>query len=169
MTDQAKQPNIDLNSLKLREYAEFDRWDDFIAAIDEFQKKTFIKLTVITSKKLKTPEETGKKKRSNAVTTPKRKDLKLRFGYQYLKMVCKHYGRYVSTSKGIRPNQQTAKLGCPTFMYASYDLRKDKFIVRHLKINCNHELRDENVVLAKLLQKPVKQTKARLGNFFKYV
>lgn len=161
-----RDPSINLTDLKLRLYAEFETWDDFVSAVDEFQKKTFIKLTIITSKKLKTVEEARRK--SKKVVLPdtsddedetkmkgKRKRNKTRFEYQYLKLTCKHYGRYVSTSKGIRPNQKTAKLECPTFLYASYDHYKDKFIIKQMNIACNHELKDEDVALPKLLQRTI--------------
>ena len=169
MGDIVKDPSINLNDLKLHLYAEFETWDDFVAAVDEFQKKTFIKLTIITSKKLKTVEEARKKSKkmilpdtsddedenkSHQLKGKKRKN-KSRFEYQYLKLTCKHYGRYVSTSKGIRPNQKTAKLECPTFLYASYDHYKDKFIIKQMNISCNHELKDEDVALPKLLQKTI--------------
>ena len=166
MSDKVNDPNIDLNDLELHLHAEFDTWDAFVAAVDEFQRETFIKLTVITSKKLKTVEEASKKNKKKRLpdtsNTPngKRKRNKLRFGYQYIKLTCKHYGRYVSTSKGIRPNQKTAKLNCPSFLYASYDYCKDKFIIRRMKIACNHERKDEDVVLPRLLQKAIKQKNA---------
>jgi len=44
---------VDLETLKLKANAEYDTWDDFVDAVDEFQRKTCIKLTIITSKKLK--------------------------------------------------------------------------------------------------------------------
>ena len=168
MSDIVKDPSIDLSELKLHLYAEFETWDDFVAAVDEFQKKTFIKLTIITSKKLKTVEEARKKNKKIILPDTsddeeenklkgKRKRNKSRFEYQYLKLTCKHFGRYVSTSKGIRPNQKTAKLECPTFLYASYDHYKDKFIIKQMNISCNHELKDEDVALPKLLQKTITQ------------
>lgn len=167
MTEVVRAPNVNLQDLKLHLYAEFETWDDFVAAVDEFQKKTFIKLTIITSKKLKTVEEARKKNKKMILPDTsedeedenklkgKRKRNKSRFEYQYLKLTCKHYGRYVSTSKGIRPNQKTAKLECPTFLYASYDHYKDKFIIKQMNISCNHELKDEDVALPKLLQKTI--------------
>jgi len=169
MSEVVKDPTLNLNDLKLHLYAEFETWDDFVEAVDEFQKKTFIKLTIITSKKLKTAEASRKSK-SNAAKLllpdtsddeeenklkGKRKRNRSRFEYQYLKLTCKHYGRYISTSKGIRPNQKTAKLECPTFLYASYDHYKDKFIIKQMNISCNHELKDEDVALPKLLQKTI--------------
>ena len=168
MSDIVKDPSIDLSELKLHLYAEFETWDDFVAAVDEFQKKTFIKLTIITSKKLKTVEEARKKNKKIILPDTsddeeenklkgKRKRNKSRFEYQYLKLTCEHFGRYVSTSKGIRPNQKTAKLECPTFLYASYDHYKDKFIIKQMNISCNHELKDEDVALPKLLQKTITQ------------
>ena len=168
MSEIVKDPSVDLSELKLHLYAEFETWDDFVAAVDEFQKKTFIKLTIITSKKLKTVEEARKKNKKMILPDTsddeeenkmkgKRKRNKSRFEYQYLKLTCKHFGRYVSTSKGIRPNQKTAKLECPTFLYASYDHYKDKFIIKQMNISCNHELKDEDVALPKLLQKTMGQ------------
>lgn len=204
---------VDLDSLRLKLFAEFDTWDDFVDAVDEFQKKTCIKLTIITSKKLKANEKrrtrshnsenqfegeeemegggageegdggvgeenveeaqiqppaqqsqqstTARKSRRQANKLNGQKEDqrvkgggdKTRFEYQYLKLTCKHYGRYTSTSKGIRPNQKTAKLECPTFLYASYDHYKDKFVIKQMLINCNHELKDEDVSLPRLLQR----------------
>lgn len=103
MGEIVKDPTINLNDLKLHLYAEFETWDDFVAAVDEFQKKTFIKLTIITSKKLKTAEASRKSK-SNAAKLllpegsddedenklkGKRKRNRTRFEYQYLKLTCK--------------------------------------------------------------------------------
>ena len=149
---------VDLNSLRLRLYAEFDDWQDFVSAVDEFQKKTLIKLTITTSKK-SNPESSGKKKSkmiifSNGDGDESTNDLSLKrnFEYKYLKLTCKHYGSYRSTSRGIRPNQSTTKLMCPTYIYGSYDHYKEKFIIKQMYVNCNHELKDEEVLLPKLLK-----------------
>lgn len=180
---------VDLDELSLRLFAEFDTWSEFVDAVDEFQKRTCIKLTIITSKKLKSVEKKraksdnlenheqddsssggggggivsitgGRRSRSgnssaaNHTRNPSTpKGDKSRFEYQYLKLTCKHYGKYTTTSKGIRPNQKTAKLECPTFLYASYDHYKDKFVIKQMLVNCNHELKDEDVSLPKLLQR----------------
>jgi hypothetical protein len=170
---------VDLDELSLKLFAEFDTWSDFVDAVDEFQKRTCIKLTIITSKKLKSVEKKraksdnlenheqeeggggGRRSRaSNSSSNHQRnpstpKGDKSRFEYQYLKLTCKHYGKYTTTSKGIRPNQKTAKLECPTFLYASYDHYKDKFVIKQMVVNCNHELKDEDVSLPKLLQRSI--------------
>jgi len=149
---------VDLNSLRLRLYAEFENWQDFVSAVDEFQKKTLIKLTITTSKKAN-PESGGKKRSKMIIFSDGDGDestsemtLKRNFEYKYLKLTCKHYGSYRSTSKGIRPNQSTTKLMCPTYIYGSYDHYKEKFIIKQMYVNCNHELKDEEVLLPKLLK-----------------
>lgn len=177
---------VDLDELSLKLFAEYDTWSDFVDAVDEFQKRTCIKLTIITSKKLKSSDKkraktdnlenheqdeescgSGRRSRSsnsssscsnNIKTPPTPKGDKSRFEYQYLKLTCKHYGKYTTTSKGIRPNQKTAKLECPTFLYASYDHYKDKFVIKQMVVNCNHELKDEDVSLPKLLQRSAPST-----------
>ncbi|XP_015787210.1 uncharacterized protein LOC107364388 [Tetranychus urticae] len=174
---------LDLNSLQLKLYAEFDQWQDFVAAVDEFQRKTSIKLTITTSRKLKSRVRGSKKRKtfkkigegvpeedeheqdhdesidssgdlnddesqSQEGTTVSIKG----FEYQYLKLTCKHYGGYRSTSKGIRPNQRTAKLMCPTYIYACFDHYKQKFIIKQMVVDCNHELKDEHVLISKLFK-----------------
>lgn len=162
---------VDLRSLKLRLHAEFDSWQEFLEAIIEFQKKTLIKLTVTTSKKVSVhidDDKPTKRKRNGVINSieedasngrrlrhhshspPSPKHRK--FEYKYLKLTCKHFGSYRSTSKGIRPNQRTTKLGCPTYIYGSYDHYKDKFVIKQMDVACNHELKDEEVLLPKLLR-----------------
>lgn len=162
---------VDLESLKLRLNSEFDSWPEFLEAVIEFQKKTLIKLTVTTSKKFSgvLDDEKAAKRRKNSMvsssgdgssngrrlrhhscsSTPAKLG---KFEYKYLKLTCKHFGSYRSTSKGIRPNQRTTKLGCPTYIYGSYDHYKDKFIIKQMDVACNHELKDEEVLLPKLLR-----------------
>ena len=57
----AASSTLDLDSLRLKLHAEFDEWQDFVNAVDEFQKKTSIKLTITTSRKMKSNESPRKK------------------------------------------------------------------------------------------------------------
>ncbi|XP_053205514.1 uncharacterized protein LOC128389894 [Panonychus citri] len=172
---------LDINSLQLKLYAEFDQWQDFVAAVDEFQRKTSIKLTITTSRKLKSRIRSSKKRKTfRGIKTNTGQDeddheesidssgdgvndddsrsqestnISIKgFEYQYLKLTCKHYGGYRSTSKGVRPNQRTAKLNCPTYIYACFDHYKQKFIIKQMVVDCNHELKDEHVLISKLFK-----------------
>ncbi|RWS21704.1 hypothetical protein B4U80_01033 [Leptotrombidium deliense] len=147
---------VELNSLRLRYNAEFDDWQDFVAAVDEFQKATNIKLTITTSKKLGSSERQKKRAKHEGVliTVADEEQAKERFEYKYLKLTCKHYGGYRSTSRGIRPNQKTVKLMCPTYLYGAYDHYKDRFCIKQMVVNCNHELKDEEVLLPSILKNP---------------
>lgn len=161
---------LDLDSLRLKLHAEFDEWQDFVNAVDEFQKKTSIKLTITTSRKMKSNESPRKKPKflgfglkepkqenNDVEEVSEREDKKesKAFEYQYLKLTCKHYGGYKSTSRGIRPNQRTAKLMCPTYIYGCFDHCKQKFVIKQMTVNCNHELKDEEVLLSKVLKDPI--------------
>ena len=160
--------NLDLSSLRLKLHAEFDEWQDFVNAVDEFQKKTSIKLTITTSRKMKSSDSPRKRPKflEFGLKEPKSEDNEIgdqeedrkdgkAFEYQYLKLTCKHYGGYKSTSRGIRPNQRTAKLMCPTYIYGCFDHCKQKFVIKQMTVNCNHELKDEEVLLSKVLKDPI--------------
>ncbi|RWS13746.1 hypothetical protein B4U79_07070 [Dinothrombium tinctorium] len=143
---------VDLNSLRLRYNAEFDDWQEFVLAVDEFQRATNIKLTITTSKKFSANERAKKRAKGLVIAVVDEEETKDRFEYKYLKLTCKHYGGYRSTSRGIRPNQKTVKLMCPTYIYGAFDHYKDKFCIKQMVVNCNHELKDEEVLLPKLLK-----------------
>lgn len=149
---------VDYNCLKLNLGAEFDDWQEFVEAVEEFQKKTRIRLTITTSRRVQNGEDeddpTGEERisienetntcesESSSINRKRRK-----FQYKYLKLTCKHYGCYRSTSKGIRPNQPTRKIKCPTYIYASLDHYRQRLVIKQMKVNCNHELKDDEQVL----------------------
>lgn len=145
----AASPVVDLNRLKLKLYAEFSDWQDFVTALNEFEKQTSIKFTITTSRKMKPTSVSPKVSRGKSKQSSQKP-----FEYKYIKLTCKHYGGYKSTSKGIRPNQKTTKLMCPTYIYGCFDHFKQKFVIKQMVVNCNHELKDEDVLVTKVLKDP---------------
>lgn len=102
------------------------------AAVEKFSQETNSVYTVYNSRLIE----------KENLRRPADKQLPSCLKYKHIKFACKHYGMRKSKSRGLRPNQSTFKIGCPSYIYVtahSKELVVEKMEVEHTH-SCDPEL-----------------------------
>lgn len=118
--------------MELRIGARYPSFKALEAAIEKFSQETNSVYTVYNSRLID----------KENLRRPTDKQLPACLKYKHIKFACKHYGIRKSKSRGLRPNQSTFKIGCPSFIYVtahSKDLVVEKMEVEHTH-SCDPEL-----------------------------
>lgn len=76
---------------------------------------------------------------------PPNKQIPVCLKYKNIKFACKHYGKTRSSSRGLRPNQRSFKIGCPSFIYVSANTKE--LVVEKIETNHSHSCDPELVAL----------------------
>lgn len=118
--------------MELRIGARYPSFKALEAAIDKYSQDTNSVYTVYNSRLI--DKENLKR--------PPDKQLPACLKYKHIKYACKHYGMRKSKSRGLRPNQSTFKIGCPSYFYVtahSKELVVEKMEAEHTH-SCDPEL-----------------------------
>lgn len=105
------------------------------AAIDKFSKETNSVYIVNHSRTVDLENK----------TRPPSKQIPKCLKYKNIKFACKHYGKTRSSSRGLRPNQSSFKIGCPSFIYVSANTKE--LVVEKLETSHSHSCDPELVSL----------------------
>ena len=108
----------------------FDDFKSLESQVDQFEKENFVKLSKSDCRKIKA-----------AATRYPGREFKEDLVYAELKLCCHHGGKkLVSRSKGDRPNQTTAKIGCPFTIRFKATKDGQHLEVVHCEMNHNHQV-----------------------------
>ncbi|KAK3920244.1 Zinc finger SWIM domain-containing protein 3 [Frankliniella fusca] len=117
---------------ELRLGARYPNFKALEAAIEKFSKETNSVYIVNHSRTV----EIENKNR------PISKQLPRCLKYKNIRFACKHYGKTRSNSRGLRPNQSSFKIGCPSYIYVAAntsELVVEKLVTTHSH-SCDPEL-----------------------------
>lgn len=104
--------------------AQFECWNDFAETLERYCDSSFEPILTISECK--------------TVATYNRNSLRKipeKIGYYHCTINCLHYGSYESSSKGIRPEQKSASLGCGARVKISYDKKSARLVVRECSLH----------------------------------
>ncbi|XP_026277436.1 uncharacterized protein LOC113205873 [Frankliniella occidentalis] len=116
----------------LRLGARYPNFKALEAAIEKFSKETNSVYIVNHSRTV----EIENKNR------PISKQLPRCLKYKNIRFACKHYGKTRSNSRGLRPNQSSFKIGCPSYIYVAANTKElvvEKLVTTHSH-SCDPEL-----------------------------
>lgn len=120
---------------KLRLGARYSTFKALEAAVEKFSRETNSVYIVNHSRSAELENK----------IRPQNKQIPKCLKYKNIKFACKHYGKTRTNSRGLRPNQSSFKIGCPSYIYASAD--KKELVVQKLETHHSHSCDPELVSL----------------------
>ncbi|XP_034235098.1 uncharacterized protein LOC117641688 isoform X2 [Thrips palmi] len=105
------------------------------SAIDKFSKETNSVYIVNHSRSVELENK----------IRPPNKQIPLCLKYKNIKYACKHYGKTRSNSRGLRPNQSSFKIGCPSYFYVAANTKE--LVVEKIELKHSHSCDPELVQL----------------------
>lgn len=117
------------------------------AAVEKFSHETNSVYTVYNSRLIE----------KENLKRPSDKQLPACLKYKHIKFACKHYGMRKSKSRGLRPNQSTFKIGCPSYIYVA--AHSKELVVEKMELIHTHSCDPELVALY-----PERRSLSHIGN-----
>lgn len=105
------------------------------AAVEKFSKETNSVYIVNHSRSVELENK----------TRPPNKQIPSCLKYKHIKFACKHYGKTRTNSRGLRPNQSSFKIGCPSYFYVVANTKD--LVVEKIELNHSHSCDPELVAL----------------------
>ncbi|XP_034233726.1 uncharacterized protein LOC117640878 [Thrips palmi] len=133
--------------MQLQVGARYPSFKALEAAIERFSLDTNSVYTVYNSRLVE----------KENLKRPADKQLPLCLKYKHIKFACKHYGMRKSKSRGLRPNQSTFKIGCPSYIYVA--AHSEELVVEKMEIEHTHSCDPELVAMY-----PERRSLSHLGN-----
>lgn len=121
--------------MELRTGARYPSFKALEAAIERFSLDTNSVYTVYNSRLIE----------KENLKRPTDKQLPMCLKYKHIKYACKHYGMRKSKSRGLRPNQSTFKIGCPSYIYVTAHAKE--LVVEKMEVEHTHSCDPELVAL----------------------
>ena len=105
--------------------AYFKTWNDFAEALEAYCDSTFEPIFSISD--CKTVVAVNRSRKFRKIPTS--------IGYYHCTINCVHYGKYESSSRGLRPEQRTSCLDCPAKVRVSFDSKTNELLVRECALH----------------------------------